>query len=338
MPENRSNFDEITLAIGLLGGVIVVLLYISDYFNNNAIPLDADLRSIVYSFVYILLLEIPIILLFFLFKGISIYAKPESSEVIKKVAQKLFTISFIYFLLYIIAIISTLLFVNFIYYNIELSNRSTISQLYHYILLILLIIIGLILWDYSKFKSIFHALYAREATEYSFGEFWRINKKLVFIFIVAIVVVYIGILINNLFSSLSLYLLMGSYSIEEFLQPNDGNITIGIKETGIISNATFIDLYKKDTDFDQRKDTMNITHNQVSYSMNGSMTGAFNQHLSIWYLNINTSKLQPGNYMLYAEVTRLKNPTLGTVKKQTGKLFYIPPKNASYSFNCTQTS
>ncbi len=66
--ESPNDIEEITLAIALLGGVIAVLIYISNYFNNNVIPLDAELQGIVYSFVYILLLEIPIIFLFFFVK------------------------------------------------------------------------------------------------------------------------------------------------------------------------------------------------------------------------------------------------------------------------------
>ena len=121
---------------------------------------------------------------------------------------------------------------------------------------------------------------------------------------------------------------MGSYSIEEFLQPNNENITVGIKETGLISKANFIHLYKIDSDF-QDTDDIRIAYNQVNYSTNHLMVGTNNQQLGMWYLNIDTSKLQPGNYLVHAEVTIIQNPTLGTVKKQADKLFYIPPPKST---------
>ncbi|CAG0994284.1 hypothetical protein METP2_02809 [Methanosarcinales archaeon] len=72
MPASKSDFEEITLAIGLLGGVIAILLYIGNFFNNNVIPNDADFQQIALSLVSILLIEIPMILLFFLLKCIII--------------------------------------------------------------------------------------------------------------------------------------------------------------------------------------------------------------------------------------------------------------------------
>lgn len=325
----KSDIEEITLAIALLGGVIAVLLKISDFFNNNVIPPDSDLPGIASFFLSLLLVEFLIILLFFLFKGISRYAKPECwKEKLKKFTQALFKFSFIYFFLWLIALILTFIFVYIIYYNIELSNDSGIFFLYELVLLILLVIVGLVLWDYSIFESIFRI-------PYSLGEFWKRNKKLFLLFIFVIVLVFVYLFFLSLYSLLSLYLLMGSYSIEEFLQPNNDNIAIGIKETGIIFNASYINLKKIDTDFAHPIDVIKITYNQVNSSEKGFMNGTNNEQLGLWYININTSKLEPGNYLLHAEVTIFKSPALGTVKKRADKLFYIPPKSTNYSFNST---
>lgn len=44
-----------------------------------------------------------------------------------------------------------------------------------------------------------------------------------------------------------------------------------------------------------------------------------------YYLNVNSSNLSSGNYMLHAEVTfdPTKNSTFGTIVKQGDKLFYF---------------
>ncbi len=52
------DFEEITLAIALLGGIIAVLLKINDYFNNNVIPSDSDLPGIASAVVAALLIEL----------------------------------------------------------------------------------------------------------------------------------------------------------------------------------------------------------------------------------------------------------------------------------------
>lgn len=319
---NPNDFEEIALAIALLGGVIAILLKISDYFNNNVIPSDADFRGISDYLVIFLLMEIPIILFFFLFKGISIYTKPDCwKEKIKEFAQYLFKLSFIYFLIWLIALILTFIFI----YIFKLPNHPILQPIYYSLLLILLVIIGTALIDCTIFKSI-------SRNPYSLGEFWKGNKK---IFLLLIVVIFFGLVFYSLCNLLSSYLLMGSYSIEEFLQPNDGNITIVIKETGTIYIASYINLYNLDTDFEKSIDTIRIAYHQVNFSEKGYMVGTNNDYLRKIYLNINTSKLQTGNYLLHAEVTIFESPILGTVKKQADKLFYIPPKSTNCSFNST---
>lgn len=321
--------EEITLALGLLGGVIAILLYINSYFNNNVIPPYADFQMIAFNLIFILLLEIPLILLFFLFKCILIYTEPDCwKDKIKIFTQALFKLSFIDFLIWFIAITITFIFgYILIIFNIKISDHPGILYIYNILLLTLLIIVGLVLFDCNIFKSILHI------NINSLGDFWERNKKLFLIFIGLIVVVFFGLLVYSIINMLSLYMLMGSYSIEEFLQSNNENITIGIKETGIISNTNFINLYKMDSDYNQSIDVIKISYNQINSSEKGFMNGTNNEQFGIWYVNINTSKLQPGNYLLHAEVTIFKNPTLGTVKKQADKLFYIPPKNTNCSFS-----
>ncbi len=192
--KDSKDFGEITLAIALLGGVIAILLYISNYFNNNVIPRDADLQMTAFDLVFILLWEIPIILLFFVLKGILIYREPESQPVkIKKYSEALFNLSFIYFLLWLIAIFLTFIFVNFIYYyNIKLSNDSGIFLLYKMFLLIFLVIVGIVIWDYSIFEKILRILYDRRPL---LGEFLKRNKKIFFLFTGVIVLVLITVLL-----------------------------------------------------------------------------------------------------------------------------------------------
>ncbi|KAB2940613.1 MAG: hypothetical protein OIN84_16450 [Candidatus Methanoperedens sp.] len=196
MPASKSDFEEITLAIGLLGGVIAILLYIGNFFNNNVIPNDADFQQIALSLVSILLIEIPMILLFFLLKCIIIL-----------------TITFTFGFIQII-------------FNIKILDYPGILLIYISLLTIILIIVGLFLLDCNIFKSISHV---------SRGDFWKRKKNPILLFLGFIVIVFTIPLLYYIINMSSLYLLMGSYSIEEFLQPNNENITVGIKETGIIT-------------------------------------------------------------------------------------------------------
>ncbi len=132
----------------------------------------------------------------------------------------------------------------------------------------------------------------------------------------------------------------GNYSIEVFPQSEikDNILTFTIKETGITSGRNFIDLYKlNDNHVFQDIDKITIVYTQETSSQNNLMIGK--RHDGTWYLNLNTSNLSHGNYLLHAEVTYSNLIGLWVFKKQADKLFYIPnipPKSTNYSTNSTQ--
>ncbi len=63
--KKSKDFGEITLAIALLGGIIVVLLKIIDFSNNQSLEIDASLKPLVYGLMGFLSIELLIIFLFF---------------------------------------------------------------------------------------------------------------------------------------------------------------------------------------------------------------------------------------------------------------------------------
>ncbi len=89
------DFGEITLAIALLGGIIAVLLKITDFSNNQSLAFDPNLKVLVYGLIAFLLLELLIIFSFFIFKGIAAYADNTRKDIFEKIAEELFKISFI---------------------------------------------------------------------------------------------------------------------------------------------------------------------------------------------------------------------------------------------------
>lgn len=136
------------------------------------------------------------------------------------------------------------------------------------------------------------------------------------------------------------YLLMGSFSIDQFSQSNVGNdiMTFTIKETGMPYSANYIDLYEinaSDKEIFERVDNIIINNTNPNFSRNNTIFGKIYE--GVWYLNVNTSKLRPATYLLHAEVTNdlTKKFIFGTIKKHDEKLFYIAPKNANYSLNST---
>ncbi len=130
---------------------------------------------------------------------------------------------------------------------------------------------------------------------------------------------------------------MGTFSIEEPLHSNINNaiITFVIKETGMTYSANYITLSKINANgsaFLQNIDYIKINSSQEAFSMD--MHG-IRLEPGVWYLNVNSSNLTSGNYLLHAEVTNdlTKNSTIfGVVKKSDDRLFYVAPKG---SFNST---
>lgn len=136
------------------------------------------------------------------------------------------------------------------------------------------------------------------------------------------------------FFTMPTYLLTDSYSIDTFPQSNTNSdfITFTIKETGLQYNFIYITLNKLNSEGKLIKYVDNVTINRTKEALSNNSFMLGENYEDIWYLNINTSDLQPGNYMLHAEVTDdlSKISIFGTVKKHDDKLFSIAPRNATY--------
>jgi hypothetical protein len=124
------------------------------------------------------------------------------------------------------------------------------------------------------------------------------------------------------------YLLMGSFTIEQLQQSDRNNniMTFTIKETGLTYNQNYIHLDKMniDTNIFQYMDNITINRSQEALSQNKLMRGTMSEP-GIWYLNVNTSNLSSGNYILHAEVTDdiSKKSIFGTARKHCDILFHI---------------
>ena len=134
---------------------------------------------------------------------------------------------------------------------------------------------------------------------------------------------------------------MGSFSIEDITQSNTNSdiLTFTIKETGFPYNSIYITLNKFNSEgnFMQYVHYVKINRTIEAHSNNSFMLGG--NYNGIWYLNVNTSNLQPGNYLLHAELTidALKSFTIfGSSKKYADKLFYIAPNSTKCFLDSTQ--
>ena len=137
------------------------------------------------------------------------------------------------------------------------------------------------------------------------------------------------------------YLMMGSYSIEQFpISNNDDDIFIfTIKETGIPLNNNYIHLQKinvNESNIFQNIDNITISNNHGTSSKNKLMTGT--NYGGIWYLNVNTSNLSTGTYNIHAEVTNeiIIKSVFGTIKKYDDELFYIAPRSSDFDSNVNE--
>lgn len=321
MTENKTDFEEITLAITILTGLSFFLFKIGDYFNNTTIGFSDILQSLVSTFVSGLIIELVLISSFLILKGYLLFASRE--ERIISIANAIFKSFILYFIF--LGVISIFLLFLIIYSSPTLIE----SQYYIYIFIVYVVltilasfrVIGIKIDDLKK--SVNAIKERREKSD-------LINNIIFYIIIITIFLISI---------IAPVYLLGGSYSIDVFPQSEikDNILTFTIKETGITSGKNFISLYKLDdkTVF-QDIDSIIINYTQETPSINKIMLGK--KHEGIWYLNLNTSNLSRGNYMLHAEVTYNNLISLGVFKKHADKLFYIPPKSTNCSFNCTQTS
>lgn len=296
--KNSRDFKEITLAITLLAGIGAIFLKILDYFTNHAI--DEKFTDYIISISSILIVILIMLIIFFLLKGYLTslkYRDKKIETVTEYLLKNIFVFSIMWFLL-LIFISLTSIFIGYkIVWTLFIFFWTFLSLGIFYYLYS-----GVNLLERSKLKENIHNINSN-------------HQYLIFtigLFSVLIISLYVP-----------QYLLLGSFSIEE-LQQSDGNKDIKtfiIKETGITYNNNYISLNKMNIDSNilQSVDTIIINRTQEARSKNKIMLG-IRYDLGIWYLNINTSNLSSGNYLLHAEVT---NDISKSVRKRGDKLFYI---------------
>ncbi|VVB91119.1 Uncharacterised protein [uncultured archaeon] len=314
------DFEEIAVAFALLAGISGLLLKMIDYFNNNVFLISDNFQPLIYTFVWILLVELLFILSYLILKGYLISAKSEKQG-LKNLTEYLFKISFELFILWFISIISFLFFYQYIFKYIGTkSYYVVVFMIYVLLSFLIIIIIHIYMMDYKKKDFI----ELSKMDKKSFLKSYYISLIIGFIFFV-------------LLMPIPSYLLGGSFSIELFPQPNTDNnlLTVIIKETGFSYNVGFITLSKLNADNNSLEPIDNITIPLQNKSFHELMFGG--RHRRDFYLNINTSNLSSGNYMISAEVTDDPSRTyiFGVIIKYGDKLFYIPPKSPNYSFNST---
>lgn len=320
--EKPSSFDEIALAITILTGLSFILFKIADYFNNNTIGFSDILQSLVSTFVSGLIIELVLISSFLILKGYLLFAA--SGE------ERKISIANAMFHSFIICFVFLGVFSIFLLFLIIMSTPTLIESPYYIYIFIVYVIL-------TVFASLRVIGFKRDDLKKSLSAIKESREKSVLINNIIAEIIIATIFLISIISPV--YLLGGSYSIDLFPQSEikDNVLTFTIKETGITSGRNFINLYKLDdkTVF-QDIDSIIINYTQETDSINKTMLGK--KHEGTWYLNLNTSNLSHGNYMLHAEVTYNNLISLGVFKKHVDKLFYIPPKSANYSFNSLQAS
>ncbi|VVB92677.1 Uncharacterised protein [uncultured archaeon] len=169
----------------------------------------------------------------------------------------------------------------------------------------------------------------------------RFYLNIYFILTGVLVLSFVFLFIINSFLMMPTYLLKDSYSVDVFPQSNINSdfITLAIKETGFPYNYIYItlDIFNSTDNHKQYVGNVTINRTKESPANNSFMFGE--NYEGIWYLNINTCNLQPGNYMLHAEVTNeasINNTIFGAFRKHTEKLFYIAPNSTKCFLNSTQ--
>lgn len=323
--KESKDFEEITLAIALLGGIIVVLLKVIDYSNSESLELNFSSKPLIYGLIDFLLIELLIISLFFILKGISVYIDKNRKGDFEQIARELFKLSFILAFVFLIVSIVT----------VFLKLYNLIESWTWIVFLIVLIGIIIAVWS-LKLK--------------------KLLKKFSIFAKTIVVIIFIGLIVPFSFMIISselvpMYLLTGSYTIEEFSPSidNPDMLTFTMKEKGVYYNFTEVWLYELNTSKLENSNKTNLNktdhikiprnESNASWSDNKSIWGQ--QDNTVWYINIiNISNLPSGTYLLRAQVRgdADNNSGFGESKRRAEKLFYIPPKKTNYSFNCTQTS
>lgn len=316
--QNSRDFKEITFAITLLAGISALLFNISNYFNNNVITLSNHFISSVRFLVYIAIIIFIALFLFLLLKWYLISTNYENKQV-KNITEfifrniPLFSISWIFVL-----IVSVL--VDFYITNPILSQYERYSYIF--------VLLGFCL-IFLSMRLALKSISLKKMDENRIAPYDML-------FIILVIIIILKIL-----SPIPTYLLMGSYSIEQFPVPNTDNdiFTFTIKETGLPFNSNHVTLYKMNTNHSnifQNIDHIIINNTQGTPSENEFMTGI--KYEGIWYLNLDTSNLSSGTYNLHAEVTYDQSVKyiLGKSKKHDDKLFYITPRSSNFHSNITE--
>lgn len=234
----------------------------------------------------------------------------------------------------VLLIIITLILLILFYYIINDINRY-ISTVYIFLNLIIVCILFVNLWGREELKKEFNTINLKIKNT----NLKPLIVRLIILFIILIIFspAYLK-LYSDIFSVAPSILLMGSFSIEEFPQSIDNGdiLTFTIKETGLTSHVSFINLYKLNAGNNSLEPIDNITIPLQNKSIKELMFGGV--HETNYYLNLNTSNLSSGNYMMHAEVTNdlTKKSIFGDIKKHDDKLFYIAPRSANYSFYSAQ--
>jgi len=323
--QNSRDYKEITLVITILAGISAFLFKLIDYFNNNTIAFSDQVQFIIYLIVYVALIEILLVFSFLILKGCLLTINREN-ERLKFFANGIFLTIFTFPIPLIIILISTLFFYT---YFIEEHYYNNILIFIYYIFIV---IFAFSIYFYLN-PALFYSLRDLSIDKIRIKvkiNFENVNYNSLILKIIPIPIItfiFISLLI------IPSYLLVGHYSIEVFPESNnDGNmLTFTIEETGITYARCYITLYKLNLDNNSLEHIDNITIPIQHESKNKLMFGGI--HELYYYLNVNTSTLSPGNYMLHAEVTNdiSKKYTFGTIKKHDDKLFYIEPKNTNIS-------
>lgn len=386
--ESSHDFQEITLGIALLGGLLAFLLKLINYFNENIILWSQPAQNHAYFLVGALLLEVLIILLFLVLKGISASTRNRRED-LEIFTEILFKFVFIFPLIWVVALILIVLFnyfiqdfnINFyrsigyiflifivdciLYLNLlgkeklknaldKMAKNIIIEpEILEFLMIILIsILIPLLYYIIQSFNLIsylslgifliiftvvllFMELWGKEEKEDLDHFIMRIREinRITLITVITLLIISLSVIIpafsklyNEVFFVAPSILLMGSYSIEEPLQSTDNAdiLTFIVKETGLSYSKNYISLDKFNTENNSLTNIDNITLHIEPESKNKLMFGNLSDK-GVWYLNINSSRLNSGNYMLHAEVTNELsiNSTFGVFRKRSDKLFNI---------------
>ena len=316
--QHSRDYKKITLVLAILAGTSAFLLKLIDYFNSNIITISTHVQIMIYLIIYLAIIEIALIFSFLLLKGYLLSTNSKIQQ-LEKYAKGTFKNIFIFPVPVIIILISTLLF--YTYHTEEKIYFNALLFIYWIITCILA------LWTYMYLDTEINIL---KSLKNMFPDHKILNHMplIAIVFFIPLILFFI----NSSFIIPS-YLLVGQYSIEVFPESNNDvdMLTFTIEETGITYARCYVSLYKLNSSNKSLENIDNITIPAQNESKNKLMFGG--SHGLYYYVNVNTSTLAPGNYILHAEVTndQSKESNFGTIKKQDDKLFYVEPKNTNVS-------